>query len=75
MHASTIDQHQALTHDAQELVTAWAGTERMTSQGQVREAIEANCGTEPSELAEIEALLPYVIDACRAAGLLVEVGS
>jgi hypothetical protein len=66
MHASTIADHDALTHEAREIVTAWKGTDPMTSEEQVRAALTVD-GT-PENL---DALLPYVVDAARSSGLLV----
>lgn len=66
MHAQTIQDHQRLQHEAREITTAWAGTDPMTSEEQVRQAL-----TVDGEPEELEALLPYVVDACRERGLLV----
>lgn len=71
MHADTIDRHQEMKNMADELVVHWTGTEPMTSKSQVEEAIrklKVHDGKEEL-LAE---MLPYVVDACRAAGLLVK---
>ena len=70
MHASTIDEHQKLTSLAKDLVSAWIGTGPMTSAAQVHEALLAG-GYEEGE-DELVAFEPYVIDACRERGLLVE---
>jgi len=54
---------------ATDLVVAWAGTSPMASPAQVHEALIAGGYEDGAEdLAEIE---PYVVDACRARGLLV----
>lgn len=71
MHAATIEQHQRLQHEANEVVTAWADTDPMTSEEQVRAALEAV--SDPNAFVDARsfaALLPYVVDACRERGLL-----
>ena len=68
MHANNINDHQKLTHQASEIATAWQGTDPMQTEDGVRRALIA-ADTNPSEL---DALLPYVIDACREAGLLID---
>lgn len=68
MHADNIHDHQRLEHEAVDLVTAWARTDPMTSEDRVRQALAAG-GAEDED---VDALLPYVVDAARARGLLVE---
>lgn len=66
MHVNTIADHQKLQAEATEIVTAWQGTDPMHSEDEVRRALMVDGAPE-----NLEALLPYVVDACRARGLLV----
>lgn len=72
MHASTIENHEALTHVATDLVSAWRGTPPMTSEAQVREALTVAAEGTMANAESVDALLPYVVDACRKEGLLVD---
>ena len=72
MHAATIEEHQRLQHEASEIVTAWAGTDPMTSEAQVRDALSMLAeDVDMPDGVDVDALLPFVVDACLAAGLLV----
>lgn len=75
MHASTIENHEALTHVATDLVSAWRGTPPMTSEAQVREALTVAAEGTMANAESVDALLPYVVDACRKEGLLVDAPS
>jgi hypothetical protein len=67
MHASTIERHDVLTRIAKDLVEAWRGTDPMTSEFQVKSALLHTLPDEP-----VDDLLPYLVDACRERGLLVD---
>ncbi len=71
MHAATIETHQALTQAAAGIARDWRGTDPMTSEEQVHAALLA---TDPYAVdgPEVAELLPYLVDACREAGLLAE---
>ncbi len=74
MHASTIETHDALTRAARDLAFAWKGTDPMHSVDDVRRALVA-CDPSAVDGEEVAELLPYLVDACRSAGLLVEAAS
>lgn len=71
MHASKIETHEALTRSARDLAQAWKGTDPMTSEEQVKAAL-LSCDPYAVDGEEVSELLPYLVDACREAGLLID---
>lgn len=71
MHANNVETHDALTRSACDLVAAWEGTDPMHSEEEVRRALVAtNPWHGPADDATVDEFLPYLVDACRGAGLL-----
>ena len=70
MHASTIEEHDRLTSEASDLVATWRGTDPMRTADEVRGALRVS-GAEYVRGCDFDAMLPYVVDACREAGLLI----
>lgn len=68
MHAATIQDHESFQRQARELVFSWKGTDPMTTEAEVRLALEATGANTDA----FDAIMPYLMDACREAGLLVE---
>lgn len=80
MHAATIEKHQDLKHQANELVTAWSCTDPLHSVDDVRRAVAVDTtvtaadmiAAEPgSEAHELNLLALYVADVARERGLLI----
>lgn len=68
---STLWMASAETSEAEAIVSAWAGTEPMRSEDDVRRALEALASGGDIALADVERILPEVCAEARRVGLLV----